>query len=60
MVEGPQSNSELIDDSVPVSFMLFDLESDIKETNDISGNSPEIVKEMHELLEKYIIEGRSN
>lgn len=60
MVEGPQSNSELIDDSVPVSFMLFDLESDIKETNDISGNYPEIVKEMHELLEKYIIEGRSN
>ena len=36
------------------------LKKDIKETNDISENYPEMVREMHKLFKKYIIDGRSN
>ena len=39
---------------------LYDLSNDIKEADDISGNHPEMVKEMYELLKNYIKDGRSN
>ena len=60
VIDGPKSPSQFVDDSVPVSFRLYDVKKDIKETNDISENYPEMVSEMHELLKKYIIDGRSN
>lgn len=59
-VEGPQTNSDMLDDSILVNFVLYDLENDIKETTNIAGEYPKQVAEMHELLKKYIAEGKSN
>jgi arylsulfatase A len=58
-VTGPLTTVQILDDTFPVSFALYDLENDIEETTDLSGSHPEIVKEMHSLLKKYVKEGRS-
>ena len=44
----------------PVSFVLHDLDNDIKETTDVSPKHPRLVKEMHDLLKKYVREDRSH
>ncbi len=38
---------------------LFDLESDPTETNNVAGEHPELVKELTEMMQGYIEEGRS-
>ncbi|MCH9654317.1 MAG: arylsulfatase [Planctomycetes bacterium] len=59
-VNGPKTNTQVLDDAFPVSFVLYDLGKDIKETTNVSRNHPEKVKKMHALLKKYVREGRSN
>jgi arylsulfatase A-like enzyme len=59
-VNGPKTTAQIVDDAFPVSFVLHDLGKDIEETSDVSRNHPEMVKEMHALLKKYVREGRSN
>ncbi len=59
IINGPKTPSQLMDESVPATFSLFDLANDLKEINDLSENHPDIVKEMHALIKKYIKEGRS-
>jgi arylsulfatase A-like enzyme len=60
IVNGPETNDQIVDDSYPVAFVLHDLQADPKETADISNAHPEIVKNMHALLKKYVRDGRSN
>lgn len=59
-VRGPKSIVEVLDDSVPVTFKLYNLDQDIEETTDVSGKHPKQIKEMHALLKQYVKEGRSN
>ncbi|MCP4853918.1 MAG: arylsulfatase [Fuerstiella sp.] len=59
-VHGPKTIMQVVDDAVPVSFVLHDLSSDIEETTDVSHDHPEIVKQMHALLRKYVSDGTSN
>lgn len=59
-VNGPETTAQVVDDDFPVSLVLHGLGKDIEETTDISRYHPEIVKEMHALLKKYVREGRSN
>lgn len=58
-VNGPKTVAQVLDDAVPVSFELHDLAKDIEETTDVSANHPQMVTEMHDLLKKYVREGRS-
>jgi len=58
-VQGPMTTAEVRDDGLAVSFVLHDLSKDLEETSDVSGNHPGMVKEMHDLLKKYVREGRS-
>lgn len=58
-VHGPKTTAQVVDNTFPVSFELHDLSHDIEETTDISRDHPEMVKEMHALLKKYVREGRS-
>jgi arylsulfatase A-like enzyme len=60
IIDGPKTPDQFLDDSLPVSYSLYDLSNDIKETTDISENHPELVKELHDLLKKYIKDGRSS
>lgn len=59
-VNGPKTTAQVMDDSFPVSFVLYDLANDPQETTDVSARHPENVKAMHALLKKYVREGRSN
>ncbi|MFT5091547.1 MAG: arylsulfatase A [Porticoccaceae bacterium] len=59
-VNGPKTIEQVVDDAFPVFFELRDLGKDIEETTDVSAAHPEMVKEMHALLKKYVREGRSN
>ncbi|HIE69316.1 MAG TPA: hypothetical protein EYP98_03690 [Planctomycetes bacterium] len=59
-VHGPKTTMQIVDDAVPVSFALHDLSKDIEETTDVSHDNPEMVKQMHALLRKYVREGTSN
>jgi arylsulfatase A len=59
-VIGPKTTAQVVDDSLPASFVLHDLSKDIEETTDVSSNHPETVKEMHALLKEYVREGRSD
>jgi len=59
-VHGPKTTAQVVDDAFPVSFELHDLRKDIEETTDVSRDHPEMVKEMHALLKKYVRDGRSN
>lgn len=59
IIEGPLKSAEILDDSYPVSFLLYDIKNDSRENNDIMGSNPAIVKEMYEILKKYIRDGRS-
>lgn len=59
-VNGPKTNSQILDDAFPISYVLYDLKKDIEETTNISHKHPEVVKEMHALLKKYVQEGKSN
>lgn len=59
-VNGPKTAAQVLDDKFPVSsFVLHDLSNDVEETADVSRDHPEMVKEMHALLKKYLREGRS-
>ncbi len=58
-VDGPKTTAQIQDDTFPASFTLHDLNKDIEEITDVSHNHPEVVKEMHTLLKKYVKEGRS-
>jgi hypothetical protein len=49
-----------VEDAFPISAELHDLDKDIEETSDVSATHPQMVKEMHALLKKYVREGRSN
>ena len=40
-------------------FQLYDLESDIGETRNLSDQYPDVVSELQNLLQQYIKEGRS-
>ncbi len=60
IIDGPKTPGQLLDDSFTVSYTLYDLSDDIRETTDISETHPEMVKDMYNLLWKYIKEGRSN
>jgi arylsulfatase A-like enzyme len=59
-VNGLKTTAQVVDDAFPVSFVLHDLSNDIEETTDISREHPELVKEMHALLKKYVRQGKSN
>lgn len=59
-VNGPKTTEQVLDDDVPVSYVLYDLGKDMHETTDVSRSHPEKVKAMHALLKKYVREGRSN
>ncbi|NOY01020.1 MAG: hypothetical protein GXP30_15025, partial [Verrucomicrobia bacterium] len=56
---GPKTTAQIQDDTFSASFTLYDLDKNIEETTDVSHNHPEMVKEMHALLKKYVKEGRS-
>jgi len=58
-VDGPKTTAQVVDETFPVSFALYDLDKDIEETTDVSRDHPERVKEMHTLLKKYVRDGRS-
>ena len=59
-VNGPKTAAQVLDDKFPVSsFVLHALSNDVEETADVSRDHPEMVKEMHALLKKYLREGRS-
>ena len=60
IIDGPKNPGQFLDDNSPVSYTLYDLSNDLKETTDISENHPELVNELHDLLKKYITDGRSN
>lgn len=45
-------------DNLP-EIQLFDLSADVAETNSVHTEHPEIVKELTEVLKRYVIEGRS-
>jgi len=59
-VSGPKSIAEVLNESFPVSFMLHDLSRDCEETKDVSSEYPEIVREMHAVLRKYMLHSRSD
>jgi arylsulfatase A len=59
-VNGPKTTSQIVDDGFPATFVLHHLGKDIEETTDVSRDHPNVVKEMHALLKKYVREGRSN
>lgn len=59
-VRGPKTTAEVLDESVPVTFTLYDLDQDIEESTDISDLHSAKIKEMHALLKQYVKEGRSN
>lgn len=59
-VNGPKTTEQVLDDAFPISVELHDLDNDIEETTDVSASHPQIVKEMHALLKKYVREGRSD
>ena len=59
-VNGPKTNAQVVDGNFPVSFVLHDLDNDIEETTDVSPKHSRLVKEMHDLLKKYVREGRSH
>lgn len=59
-VVGPKTTAEILDDTVPVSFLLHDLSRDIQELTNVAPGHPELVKQMHALLKRYVREGRSN
>jgi arylsulfatase A-like enzyme len=60
IIDGPKNPGQFLDDNSPVSYTLYDLSNNLKETTDISENHPELVNELHDLLKKYITDGRSN
>lgn len=59
IVEGPRTISEVLDPASPISFRLYDLGNDLGETENLSDKEPERAAAMHELLKKFIREGRS-
>jgi arylsulfatase A len=59
-VNGPKTIEQVVEDAFPISAELHDLDKDIEETTDVSATHPQMVKEMHALLKKYVREGRSN
>ena len=59
-VNGPKTISDVLDDSAPLTLVLHDLNKDIEETTDVSRDHPELVRNMHALLRKFIREGRSS
>lgn len=59
-INGPKTTAQVLDDTVPVSFVLYDLGKDIEETTDVSRDHPGMVKQMHALLKKYVRGGKSN
>ncbi len=52
------TESEAADMGLPW-LQLYDMENDPSEQENIAGDHPEIVKELKELLNRYIREGRS-
>ncbi|MCA9017668.1 MAG: sulfatase-like hydrolase/transferase, partial [Planctomycetaceae bacterium] len=58
-IRGPKTATEVLDDSVPVTYTLYDLDQDIEETTDIAAKHPEKVRQMHALLKQYVKKGRS-
>ncbi|TWT60685.1 sulfatase family protein [Rubinisphaera italica] len=54
MIHGPNTIDEVLNDSVPVSFTLYNLDQDIEETTDISKQNPEQIRQMHALLKQYV------
>ncbi len=59
-VNGPKTTDQILDDAVPVSFVLHNLDRDIEETTDVSDRHPDVVNHMHALLKNYVQAGRSN
>jgi arylsulfatase A len=59
-VNGPKTTKQVVDDDIPVSYTLHNLDTDLEETTNVSRNHPELVSEMHALLKKYLRKERSN
>ena len=59
-VNGPKSIEQVLDDAVPVSFILNDLGRDPEEATNVSGQHTALVRTMHALLKKYLKDNRSN
>ena len=59
-VNGPKTTAQVVEDAYPVTFVLHDLMTDVDEADDVSRYHPERVRRMHELLKKYVRDGRSN
>lgn len=58
-VAGPRTTAQVVDETFPATLTLHELDADIGESTDVSGEHPELVREMHALLRKYVREGRS-
>jgi len=56
---GPKTNQQVEGSAVPASYTLHDLDTDLAETANIAALHQDRVKAMHELLRKYVREGRS-
>ncbi|HBL44246.1 arylsulfatase [uncultured Gimesia sp.] len=59
MIKGPKTIEEVLNERVPVTFQLYDLDQDIAESTDVADKHPEKVKQMHALLKQYVKAGRS-
>lgn len=53
-VNGPKTIPDVLDESVPFSLALHNLSEDIEETTDIASTHPDLAREMHSLLRKYV------
>lgn len=60
MVEGPNTPQQVLDNGTPLSFFLYDVANDIKETTDIAATHPEKVGELHALLKTIIMNDESH
>ncbi|QDV19111.1 Arylsulfatase [Gimesia panareensis] len=58
-VRGPKTIAAVLDDSIPVTYKLYNLDQDIEETTDISDQHPEKLRQLHALLKQYVKAGRS-
>ena len=58
-VNGPKKIEEVLDDTFPVKYVLYDLSKDVEESTDVSEDIPETVSQLHDLLKTYMRNGRS-
>ena len=59
-IRGPKTVEDVLDDSIPIAYTLYNLDQDIEENTDIAKQHPQQVQQMHALLKQYVKTGRSN